>query len=176
MRIVILLGSPHKEGTTARLAAAFERGALAAGHTVETVYVPGEKISPCLSCGVCRKTGACVQRDGAPALIDKLMEADGIVFVSPLFYFNLTAQLKSLIDRFYSRPALRESRPKAFLLTAGADAEDWAFAPVKEEFRALCRYMQFTESGTVAAYGCASPACEALAGYEKAAEELGRRA
>lgn len=174
MRIVILLGSPHRQGTTARLAAAFEKGALDAGHAVETVYVPGEKIAPCLSCGVCRKTGACVQKDGAPALIDKLMAADGIVFVSPLFYFNLTAQLKSLIDRFYSKPALRDRHPKACLLTAGADAEEWAFKPVTEEFKALCRYMQFTDGGTVTAYGCASPEAPEMEGYLKTAETLGK--
>lgn len=174
MHIILLLGSPHRQGTTAKLAAAFEKGAAAAGHTIEKIYLPGEKIAPCLSCDVCRKTGVCVQKDGAPAVIEKLMRADGVVFASPLFYFNLTAQLKALIDRFYSKPALRDKRLKACLLTAGADAEDWAFAPIKAVFGAMCRYMQFTEGGIVAAYGCASPASEAFAEYEKAAEALGR--
>lgn len=175
MRIMILLGSPHKQGTTAKLAAAFEKGALLAGHSVETVYVPGEKVAPCLSCGVCRKTGSCAQRDSAPGLIDKLMTADAIVFVSPLYYFNMTAQLKTLIDRFYMKPALRDTHPKACLLTAGADDEDWAFAPIQEAFRAICRYMRFTEGGIVAAYGCASPDAEELNKYLEEAETLGKR-
>lgn len=174
MRIVILLGSPHRQGTTAKLAAAFEKGALSSAHTVETIYVPGKKIAPCLSCGVCRKTGSCAQQDDAPALIDKLMQADTVVFVSPLFYFNLTAQLKSLIDRFYAKPELREKHLKACLLTAGADAEDWAYEPVKSEFNVLCRYMQFENSGCVAAYGCPSGDAAAMEQYLKEAEALGR--
>ena len=173
MHIIILLGSPHKNGTTARLAAAFEKGAVNAGHTVETVFVPGKKIAPCLSCGVCRKTGACVQRDDAPAVLEKLMRADGIAFVSPLFYFNLTAQLKALIDRFYGVPALRDKHPKACLLTAGADVDDWAFDAVKGEFDVLCRYMQFENAGIVAGYGCASPAAADLDRYCTEAQALG---
>ena len=174
MHIIILLGSPHKQGTTAKLASRFERGALAAGHTVETVYVPGEKIAPCLGCNVCRKTGTCVQKDDAPALLDKLMQADGLVFVSPLFYFNMTAQLKALIDRFYSKPALLEKHFRACLLTAGADAEDWAFEPIRKTFTAICRYMQFEERGAVAAFGCPSPDSDTLAPYLEEAEALGK--
>lgn len=174
MRIVILLGSPHRHGTTAKLAAAFEKGALSAGHSVESVFVPGEKIAPCRSCDICRKTGTCMQQDSAPMLTDKLMEADAVVFVSPLFYFNMTAQLKALIDRFYARPALREKRLRACLLTAGADAEPWAYEPIQSEFHVLCRYMQFIDSGCVAAFGCASPDVEPLAQYLEAAEALGR--
>lgn len=174
MHIIILLGSPHPKGTTAQLAARFESGARAAGHTTETVFVPGLKIAPCLSCGVCREKGVCVQRDDAPAVLEKLMRADGVVFVSPLFYFNLTAQLKALIDRFYAVPALRDRRLKACLLTAGADEEAREYAPVLSVFDAVCRYMQFENGGTVAALGCPAPDAEAMGQYLKAAEALGR--
>lgn len=175
MKLVILLGSPHRKGTTACLAEAFQRGALAAGHTVKTVFLPGEKIAPCLACNACKKTGACVQKDGAAAILRELDAADGFVFVSPVYYFGMSAQLKALIDRFYGAyPSLRGRGFPTALLTACADEEDWTTEPIVSHYRAICRYMDFTDRGIVAASGCESPEAEGLARYLAEAEALGR--
>ena len=174
MHIVLLLGSPHRNGTTAALAKAFKEGAESAGHTVESIYVPGENIHPCLSCGGCRNTGKCVQNDGGNALVEKLLKADGIVFASPLFYFNFTAQLKTVIDRFYcTNGALRETNPRVALLTAGADDDKTAFAAITVSYETICNYMHFKDVGTVTALGCASPAAEKMPLYLEAAKALG---
>ena len=102
MNVLVLLGSPHKNGTTAALAESFCKGALEAGHDVETAHTPSLKIHACTGCNHCRKSGECIFDDEMKKLEKKLIKADMIAFVSPLYYFGFTSQLKAVIDRFYS--------------------------------------------------------------------------
>ena len=103
-KVVILLGSPRKNGNTAALAAKVAEGAKAAGARVETAYLHGMKIAPCNACQACHEPGAkgCVIQDDMQTLYPKLAEADAIVYASPIYWFTVSAQLKLAMDRCYA--------------------------------------------------------------------------
>lgn len=108
MKILILDGSPHPNGTTSLLRKAFAEGALSAGHTVDTFHTAKEDLHPCLGCNHCRNTGdGCVYKDGMENLNPLLLMADCVVFSTPLYYFGMSAQIKMAIDRFL--PIIRSS-------------------------------------------------------------------
>ena len=104
MKIVMLAGSPHKNGTTAALAEQFQRGAAEAGHEVYRFDAAFRSVHPCVACDTCRRTGTCAfSGDDMTELEPHLFAADAVVFVSPVYYFTVTAQLKAVIDRTVAR-------------------------------------------------------------------------
>lgn len=176
MKILILLGSPHKDGTTAALAGKFAEGAVAAGHEVEKLYLQGMKIASCMGCNACRRNdGQCCLKDDMEQVKPLVKEADLVVFVSPLYYFGFTAQLKQVIDRFYSfNTDLRENPKKAVLISAGADGDDWAMDGIRTNYEVMCRYLHWENAGEVLAFGSATK--ESLQGntYLEEAYNLGK--
>ncbi|MGN1377043.1 MAG: flavodoxin family protein [Dorea sp.] len=176
MKILVLCGSPHKKGTTDALAEAFCKGAFSAGHDVKKVWLQGKKIMPCLGCMYCQKNeGVCVQKDDVREILDDVIEADVIVFVSPLYYFAMTAQLKMVIDRFFAvNGILRKKQKKAILLTAGSDTDVWAMDGVKAHYGTMLRYLHWTSAGEIYAYGCSTKEMLEKTTYPEAAERLGK--
>ena len=92
-------GSPRRNGNSELLIREFMRGAAAGGHKTELIVLSELKISPCTSCGSCQKTGKCIINDDMQLMHKKLLEADCIVFASPIYFCGVSAQLKSFIDR-----------------------------------------------------------------------------
>jgi multimeric flavodoxin WrbA len=99
MQVLALLGSPRKGGNSEVLMEAVARGMHEAGGRVETVRLCDLKINPCISCGGCDKTGECVVLDDMAALYPKILAAKRIVIASPIFFYNITAQAKAMVDR-----------------------------------------------------------------------------
>lgn len=99
VKVLALTGSPRKGGNTETLVAAIMAGAAQAGAECETVRLSDLKISPCIGCGGCTKTGRCVIFDDMQGLYDKLAAADVICLASPIYFYGLTAQTKAFIDR-----------------------------------------------------------------------------
>lgn len=105
MNIVVLSGSPRKGANTDTMAEAFAETAREVGHTVEVVRVASKKIAGCLGCQYCfAHEGACVQKDDMADVIESLKGADMVVFASPIYWFDITAQEKAAIDRLRRRP------------------------------------------------------------------------
>lgn len=102
--IVILQGSPRKNGNSAILAEQVQEGIQSVGGTVESVYLHGLNIRPCQGCDGCQQTNdsQCVIKDDMQQLYPKLCDADGIVLASPIYWFSITAQMKLCIDRWYA--------------------------------------------------------------------------
>jgi multimeric flavodoxin WrbA len=125
-------GSPRRNGNTELLIREFMRGAEAAGNKTELIILSELKISPCTSCGSCQKTGKCIIDDDMQLMHKKLLEADCIVFASPIYFCGVSAQLKSFIDRcqtLWSRKYIlhkalispdRGERSGYFISTAGS--------------------------------------------------------
>ena len=155
MKVLVLTGSPHANGTTAVLADAFCEGALSAGHHVERFDTGRMKIGPCLGCMGCRREGgACVRHDDMEKILPALVEADAVVFVTPIYYFGMTAQLKAVIDRFFAvNGQLRESNKKAYMISVCGDAEDWVMDGLRIHFTNICRYLHWEECGRLLAEG-----------------------
>ena len=102
MKILVMESSPHKHGSSNLLAAEFIRGATEAGHQTQVFDVARSDLRPCLGCDACGMSGSCVQKDGMEELRRRILASDMVVFVTPLYYFGMSAQLKTAIDRFYS--------------------------------------------------------------------------
>lgn len=175
MEILVLQGSPNRHGSTALLVEEFCRGAREAGHAVERIDVAYADVAPCTGCVACGYGGTCVQRDGMDALRDKLLAADMIVFATPLYYFNVSGQLKSFIDRFcaFSYSMRSRRRAAAFLAVAWND-DSWTFDALDAYFTTLARYLRLEDRGRVLAGGCGTPAQTAASAWPSKAYELGR--
>ena len=122
MRILVVTGSPHKHGTSACLADNFVKGATEAGHEVYRFDAAFKNVHPCTACNTCYTKGdGCVFKDDMEELNPKLFEAEAVVFVSPIYYYNVNAQIKAVIDRFYANDAKLHGNRKTALLTTMED-------------------------------------------------------
>lgn len=103
-KIIIVMGSPRKEGNSATLAKQVAAGAEASGAQVENFYLHGMNIQPCDACDICREdtSGDCVIGDNMQSLYPKLRQADAIVIASPIYWFTVSAQTKLFMDRCYA--------------------------------------------------------------------------
>lgn len=99
MNVLVILGSPRKKGNSEILTHALLEGVRQAGGSTEIIRLCDLKISPCLSCGGCDKTGKCVVEDDMIPLYEKIISIDKIIIASPIFFYGVTAQTKAFIDR-----------------------------------------------------------------------------
>lgn len=117
MKILGIMGSPRIGGNTDLLLDAALDGARSQGAEVEKIVVDRLNISPCREYYGCLKDGNCVIRDDMDILYPKLLEADGIIVASPMFFYGLTSQIKALIDRSQAlwarRHVLKQDLPGA---------------------------------------------------------------
>lgn len=102
MKIVGLSCSPRKNGNTVTLLELALKGAQQEGAEVELYSVSGKTIEPCDACGVCQEKGECHIKDDMQELYDKLLEADGIIFGTPIYMHCMVAQTKTVIDRLFA--------------------------------------------------------------------------
>ena len=102
-KILILNGSPRKNGKTASLVKAFTEGAESAGNEVKEFYIDGMNIASCKACEACSRNGGyCPQKDDMEKINEAYIWADVIVFASPMYWGTITGQLKTTIDRLYA--------------------------------------------------------------------------
>ncbi|MGN1023829.1 MAG: flavodoxin family protein [Lachnospiraceae bacterium] len=176
MKILVLESSGNKKGSSNMLAEAFIRGAEE-NHNEVTVYdVRRHDIRPCLGCNACEMNGPCVLKDDYERELKGLIrDADMLVFAMPVYYYNWPAQLKTVIDRFYSfTMELTSMKKKTALLTVAWDDTDSVFDIVIAYYRRICEYMQFRDCGMVIGKGCGTPSMTRASGYPEKAYELGR--
>lgn len=156
------------------LAHEFICGAREKGHIVSVLDVADMKIGYCLGCDECKEKGACAQKDDNAAVKEALLSADAVVFVTPLYYFGFSAQLKTAIDRFHGYgQELKKKGMKAILITAAADKDEDTVAAFKAHYEKICSYLHFERAGEVIGLGCATPAMTRNTEYMKEAYELG---
>lgn len=176
MKIAVLLGSPNLQGSSHLLAECFRQGAQEAGHTVEMIDVAHAELHPCTGCIHCGYEGPCVQKDDVQAIRAKLLDADMMVFVTPLYYYGMSAQLKTLIDRFCAfNSSLQSKHMKSALLTAAWNTDDWTFEALESHYRTLVRYLNLEDMGMVLGYGCGTPSMTKHSVYPQEAYQLGKR-
>lgn len=131
MRILGIYGSPRKGGNTDIILDKVLEGARSAGAEVKAVYARDLKISGCRECGGCDKTGKCIIQDEMQDIYPLLQESDIIFLASPIFFYDMTAQVKLLIDRcqaLWSKRMLEKTREerksydsgKGYLIAIGA--------------------------------------------------------
>lgn len=131
MKILVLESSGNKHGSSNLLAREFIRGASEAGHEVTEFDVTRADIRPCLGCNHCGMNVSCVQKDDYENKLKALIHGtDMIVFAFPVYYYNWPAQIKAVVDRFYSFTGeLTSMHKKTAMLTVAWDATDSTFDP-----------------------------------------------
>lgn len=120
--ILILSGSPRKNGNSDILCDEFMRGATESGNNVEKIRVSEKKINYCKACYACRETGVCAIKDDMAEVMQKIIDADVIVMASPVYFYSIDAQLKALIDRTVCRWTEVKNKEFYYIMTA-ADNE-----------------------------------------------------
>ena len=175
MRILVIESSPHKRGSSNLLADHFIRGAREAGHTVSIFNAARASLHPCLGCEVCGMAGPCCQKDDMAGLREQILCSDMVVFVTPLYYFGMSAQLKIVIDRFYSFTGQLSAKGlKTALIVAAWDSRDWTMKDISSHYRTLCRYMNFKDQGMILRFGCGTVPMTESSDYPQKAYELGK--
>ena len=102
-KIVVITGSPRKNGNSFAMTDAFIRAAQAKGHTVTRFDAAMQNIGGCHACMTCYKTGkACSFDDDFNTIAPAILEADAIVFTMPVYWYSIPAQIKGVIDRIFS--------------------------------------------------------------------------
>jgi multimeric flavodoxin WrbA len=148
---LVLTGSPRKEGTSALLADEFIAGAKEKGHAVVRFDTAFEQVNPCTACYYCDlHDGQCIQKDSMEKILPEVFSADMIVLVTPIYYFNMSAQLKVVIDRFRARrDDLRKHPMKSVMMaTCGSDFE-WAMDAVNAHYQCLLKYLPWENQGAL---------------------------
>lgn len=121
-KVLILSASPRKQGNSDILCDEFALGAREAGHEVEKVRIAEKNIGYCRGCYACKDTGICAIKDDMAELLQKMIDADVIVFASPVYFYSVDAQLKAVIDRTVARWLEVKNKEFYYIVTA-ADKE-----------------------------------------------------
>ena len=175
MKIILLEGSPNRHGSSNMLAEHFKRGAEETGHSVEIIDTAHADIHPCTGCIHCGYEGPCVQKDDVENIRKKILDADMLVFVTPLYYYGMSAQLKTMIDRFCAfNSSIQRKHMKSALLTAAWNSDDWTFEALEAHYKTLVRYLNLKDAGMVLGYGCGTPAMGERSIFPQQAYSLGK--
>lgn len=176
MKIVVLEGSPNKNGSTYILADCFRQGAEGAGHTVGMVNVAHTDIHPCTGCIHCGYEGPCVQKDDVESIRKKILDADMLVLSTPLYYYGMSAQLKIMVDRFCAfNSSIQRKHMKSALLAVAWNSDNWTFEALEAHYKTLVRYLNLTDMGMVLGYGCGTPSMTEHSEFPQQAYNLGNR-
>lgn len=175
MKIVVFEGSPNKNGSSNMLANHFIRGAKENDHHVEVIDTAHINISPCTGCVSCGYNGPCAQKDDMEQIRTVILDADMLVFVTPLYYYGMSAQLKTLIDRFCAiNGSIQRKNMKSALITVAWNSDDWTFDALEAHYHTLVKYLNFQDQGMVLGRGCGAPSMTRSSGYLEKAYELGK--
>ena len=153
-KVLIISSSPRKGGNSETLAAAFAKGAREAGNQVETVYQREKQVGFCKGCLACLKLGHCVIQDDAVEIAAKMHDADVLVFATPVYYYSVCGQLKTMLDRANPLFGSDYSFTEAYLLVTAAESGRSTFDGAKKAVQGWVDcFPRCTLAGTVFAGG-----------------------
>ena len=168
MQITTLLGSAKKKGNTATVLGWVEEELKSLGHDVERIYLNNKSINGCLGCAKCREKSdeiACVQKDDAADIMEKMIASEVVLYASPIYFWGFTAQIKALIDRGYSlvtnyhkpgHTSLMEGK-RVGLLVTGADAYEQNAEGLFTAFDRIVDFLLARKSGELYVGECSVP-------------------
>ena len=123
-KIVVISTSLRAGSNSDMLAEKFAEGAKASGNEVEKISLRGKEIKFCVGCLSCHKTGAGVFKDDVPEIMAKVKEADVVCWATPIYYYEMSGQMKTLIDRMNAMYSREYRFRDIYLLTTAAEAEE----------------------------------------------------
>lgn len=132
--VLIISSSPRRHGNSDLLCDMFAKGAEESGNNVEKIFLKDKEINYCIGCGVCNTTHRCVIKDDMAEILDEMVNADVIVLATPVYFYSMAAQMKTLIDRTVPRYTEISDKDFYFIMTA-ADPDRAALERTLEGFR-----------------------------------------
>lgn len=130
-KVVVISTSLRPDSNSHALAEQFAEGAKSVGNEVELISLKWKEIKFCIGCLSCQKTGACVFKDDVPAIMDSVLNADVVCWATPVYYYEMSGQMKTLIDRMNAMYPKDYRFRDIYLLTTAA--EDEPFVPQRAE-------------------------------------------
>jgi putative NADPH-quinone reductase len=177
--VLVMTGSPRKNGNSDKMAEAFIKGARSVGHEVIKFEAGRKKIDGCKACETCWFKGKpCSFQDDFDELAPLLEAADVIVFSTPLYWFSFSTQIKAAIDKMYAYVGGNCKSPlkikESLLFVCGADDVINVFDGIKVTYREIAHYMKWQDRGVLVVPNVNGKAdIEAMDVLEKI-EELGK--
>ena len=174
MKILIITGSPRKNGNSNFLVDNFIKGAQEKGHQIFRFDSAFKKVHTCIACNKCGMNGDCIFNDDFNYVRENLVDSDMVVFATPMYYFGISAQIKTVIDRFYAINGKIHIPKKTALIMTYADTEEKEAQPIKKHFETLINYLGWTNVGEIVASGVWTQGSVKNTKYPKMAYELGK--
>lgn len=174
MKILVLTGSPRKNGNSNFLVDNFIKGATEKGHKIFRFDSAFKKVHPCIACNKCGMNGDCVFNDDFNYVKENLVDSDMVVFATPMYYFGISAQLKAVIDRFYAINGKIHIPKKTALIVTYADTALKEVEPIKSYYEILINYLGWRSIGEIVASGVWTQGSVKNTKYPKMAYELGK--
>lgn len=177
-KVVIVSTTPRKNGNSEILATEFMNGAKDAGNEVEMIKVRDMELKYCKGCFVCQKTNKCVIKDDFNVkMLKTLCEADVLVFATPVYYYAISGQLKTFIDRMNPLYSVKQKIHDIYLIATAAENETRTFKGVKEDIKGYIDcYDDKTLKGTLFAGGVNDVGeVKSHKDYMKKAYEMGKK-
>ena len=178
-QILIVKGSPRKNGNTSAMADAFTKGTSENGNTITEVVLKDKIIGDCMDCGTCQRNGGtCIQKDDMTEIYEAMKNADAIVLASPVYFYTWTSLMKRMIDRTFAvEPFLTDK--KFYLLSAGAAPEEKYMQTMIDSFRQYISCFRAggnEEGGILFAYGTNGPSDVTTMSVLEEAYQMGKMA
>ena len=149
MKILVLTGSPRKNGNSNTLAEHFINVAKEAGHEVTRFDAASSKVHPCIACNKCGMNGPCMFKDDFEVVREHIIPADLVAFATPMYYFGISAQLKTVIDRFYAINGEIHIPKKAVLMMTYANNSPRNESPILTYYEVLLEYLGWKDAGRI---------------------------
>lgn len=141
MKIVVLNGSARK-GNTDTAIQAFVQGAKE-HNEVEIIKADELNIHPCKGCGACQCYKGCVDQDDTNPTVDKIADADMILFATPVYWWGMTGQLKLLIDKCYCRGAKLKGKNIGVIICGGSPTDNIQYELIQTQFECMAHYLDW---------------------------------
>lgn len=157
MKALLLNGSPRKGNTCTALDALKKGMRNISDLEIREVKANDVSVSPCIACEKCGTNSHCVYKDDTNDIVEAVAEADIIVFATPVYWWGVTAQLKTIIDKFYCKvESLHNLKKKIGVIVIGeADQDDPQYEIIPKQFACICDYLgwdlAFSKTYTAAA-------------------------
>lgn len=174
MKILVITGSPRKNGNSSTLADHFIRGAEEAGHEMVRFDAAFKEVHPCIACNKCGMNGECVFKDDFEFVRKHIVDAGMVVFATPMYYFGISAQIKAVIDRFYAVNGSIHVPKKAALLMTYADNNRRKEKAIIDHYEVLLDYLGWSDAGQIIAPGVWPIGAVNRTKYPELAYQLGK--
>ena len=168
MKALLLNGSPRQGNTCAALEALTKGLEHIQGMEIEEVKAAEVSVGPCIACECCGSSSHCTFDDDTNQIVDAVAAADIIVFATPVYWWGVTAQLKTIIDKFYCQSqTLHDLKKKIGVIVIGeAEQGDAQYEIIPKQFDCICNYLgweiAFSKTYTAAAPDDLSKSADAM--------------